>query len=187
MYRPSTSRRTIATRLSPRSVSPARSPPELRRDSIALRGASRGLVQFQRAGGRRVNALVPVIPADSIPREGIVPHHRFHHTATGGATGRLRRDKDVISRRKSRDCPSVDSAPESTLATPHRRGALPHHDGASNADRHAAPLVAGRYGRRPVGLAQDPEGGDDYGRVNGSPRRLRSLPHARRLGAVALR
>jgi hypothetical protein len=120
-------------------VRPAPSPPEPRRDSIALRGASRGLVQFQRAGGRRVNALVPVIPADSIPREGIVPHNRFHHTATGSATGRLRRDKDVISRRKSRDVPSVDSAPESTLATAHRRGAVPHHNGASNADRHAAP------------------------------------------------
>jgi hypothetical protein len=85
---------------------------------------------------------VPVIPADSIPREGIVPHNRFHHTAAGGATGRLRLDKDVISRRKSRDCPSVDSAPEGTLATPHRRAAVPHHNGASNADRHAAPLVA---------------------------------------------
>ena len=136
MYRPSTSRRTIATRPSPRSVSPAPSPPELRRDSIALLGASRGLVQSQRAGGRRVDALVPVIPADSIPREGIVPHNRFHHTVAGRATGRLRLDKDVISRGKSRDCPSVDSAPEDTLATPHRRAAKPQRDRAHR------PLVA---------------------------------------------
>jgi hypothetical protein len=136
MYRPSTSRRTIATRLSPRSMSPAPSPPKPRRDSIALLGASRGLVQSQRAGGRRVDALVPVIPADSIPREGIVPHNRFHHTAAGGATGRLRLDKDVISRRQSRDYPSVDSAPEGTLATPHRRAAEPQRDRAHR------PLVA---------------------------------------------
>jgi hypothetical protein len=67
---------------------------------------------------------------------GIVPHNRFHHTAAGGATGRLRLDKDVISRRQSRDYPSVDSAPEGTLATPHRRAAEPQRDRAHR------PLVA---------------------------------------------
>jgi hypothetical protein len=112
---------TLDHPLSHRCVSPAPSPPELRRGSIALRGATGGLGQFQGAGGRRVDALVPVVPADSIAGMGVVAHNLLHHTAAGGAVGRLRLDEDVISRRESHDCPFVDFGSEGTSHGLHGR------------------------------------------------------------------
>jgi hypothetical protein len=60
----SSARGPIATRPSHRRLRPAPSPPEARRASMALPGTTRGLGQFHGAGGRRVDALVPVVPAD---------------------------------------------------------------------------------------------------------------------------
>jgi hypothetical protein len=94
---------------------PARSPGRCRcaRSATAAPGplAPRWFGQFQGAGGRRVDALVPVVPADSIPGMGVVSHNLLHHTTAGGAVGRPRLDEDMISRRESHDRPFVDFAP----------------------------------------------------------------------------
>ncbi len=88
------------------------------RRSIALRRAICGLVRSQCPVGRGVDALVAVLPTNSVTRVRVAVDDLLDNPAARGSLGRPRLGKNAISGCKRHDRPFVDSSKAYLAPTP---------------------------------------------------------------------